>query len=201
MSAAKRAPTANRLLAALPPSDRKRVLEKCEPVELVFGAVLCEPGQRVRHVYFPIDSFVSLVATVDGRAAWKWGWSATRACSVCRWSSGCGFAAARGSPRRRPGAAREGRAFGSELEQSRPFREVFNRYLYALLAQFAQTAACTSFHVVDARLARWLLMTHDRAHSDGFHLTHEFLAHMLGVRRVGVTKAAACHARPKADQL
>jgi CRP-like cAMP-binding protein len=84
----------------------------------------------------------------------------------------------------------ESGAFLEELARCAPLQREVHRYAYAKLAQARQTAACNRFHVVEARLARWLLMTGDRVRSDRFYLTHEFLADVLGVRRVGVTNAA-----------
>jgi CRP-like cAMP-binding protein len=167
------------------------MLAACERVDLVFADILCRSAERVEHVYFPIHSFISVVAPLDGHAALEVGMIGNEGMLGVTLALGVDVsplhALVQGSgPALRMTASR----FRRELQASPALQGGLNRYLYILMRQLAQTAACTHFHVVEARLARWLLMTHDRAHSDAFHLTHEFLGHMLGVRRVGVTKAA-----------
>lgn len=189
---------ANRLLASLPRSDYRRVVSLCEHIELTFADVLCEPGDRIRHVYFPAEGFVSLAAPVDGRASLEVGLIGNEGMLGIPLILGINISPLRALVRG-PGAALrlDAASFHRELRRSPALQRSLNRYLYALMAQFAQTVACTRFHPLVERLARWLLMTHDRAHSDRFHLTHEFLAEMLGVRRVGVTKAAGVMQRGK----
>lgn len=191
MAATTHSPTKNRLITSLPGRDRLRFLANCEQVQLVFADVLIEEGDRCGHVYFPTDSFISLVAALDDGARLEVGIVGDEGMLGTSLILGVDVsplhALVQGAgPALRMSAA----AFRRELERSPALRQGLNRYVYVLMNQLAQTAICTRYHVVEARLARWLLMTRDRAHSNHFHLTQEFLAYMLGVRRVGITKAA-----------
>ncbi len=181
----------NLLLAGLPARERDAVLQRCEKVELPFGSTLCEANQPLRHLYFPLTAFISLVTTLRGHQPLELGLigyegmlGATLVLEVETAPSRAVVQGAGSALRITMQALRE------ELLASPRLQRRLKRYVYVLLMQLSQNAACGHFHALEPRLARWLLMTHDRAHADHFHLTHQYLANMLGVRRSGVTIAA-----------
>ena len=182
---------ANHLLACLSPVEWKRLTAHCDEVDLVESDVLCERGDRIDHVYFPIGSFISLITPIDDRAGFEVGMVGCEGMHGISLVLGVDVAPQRGLVQGSGSALRmDAAAFRSELARSASLRRLLDCYVYVLMSQMAQAGACTRFHLLEARVARWLLMTHDRACSNEFHLTHEFLAFMLGMRRVGITKAA-----------
>lgn len=187
----KRGPETNRLLAALPQKDRRHLLAGCETVNLVLSEILGEPGDAVRHVYFPMDSYISLVKPLNGRSCLEVALVGKEGVHGISPALGIDVSQLHVLVQGEGHAIRMGVGlFRQELDFSSALQQILNRYIYVRLCQLEQTAACTRFHVVEERLARWLLMMHDRTFSDQLHITHEFLAFMLGVRRVGITRAA-----------
>ena len=179
------------LIEGLPSKQRKQLLKICEPVDLIFGSILCEADQLISHVYFPLSGFISLVTTLDGHQPLEMGLIGNEGMLGATLALGVNQAPMRAVVQGSGTALRISSAlFKQQMLDSPALLHALKRYLYVLMAQLSQSAACTHFHEIEPRLARWLLMTHDRAHADHFHLTHEYLADMLGVRRSGVSIAA-----------
>jgi CRP-like cAMP-binding protein len=189
---ANQASIANSLLASLPHAEYQRLLARLEPVTLKFGEVLHEAGVPIRYVYFPIDCVISLLTAVEGHQALEVGLVGHEGMVGIPLALGIDVSFRRALVQGTGTAMRmESTAFREEIVQSKPLQKALFRYQHALTGQIAQSAVCNQFHSGEARLARYLLMTADCARSREIRLTHAFLAHMLGVRRAGITLAAS----------
>jgi CRP-like cAMP-binding protein len=181
----------NHLIESLHRNDRRRLLDVGESVELVLSQVLSERGAPTRHVYFPTGAFISLVTSLDGKPALGVGMVGIEGMVGAQLSLGVlttpfhAIVQGDGSAWRIASIP-----FRKELAHSPAMQRRLSRYVYVLMEQLATSAACARFHQIDARLARWLLMTQDRAQANRFRVTHEFLAYILRIRRAGITSAA-----------
>lgn len=183
---------ANSLLAVLPRKGYQLLLPHLEKVLLKFGDVLYRPGAAIRHVYFPTDCMVSLLSPVNGHRSLEVGLVGREGMLGIPLSLGVAVSPVRALVQGAGSALRMKSApFLSELGRNLRLQRAVKRYTYDLMLQVTQTAACNRFHQVEARLARWLLMTRDRMRSNQFRLTQEMLGDMLGVLRVAVTNAAS----------
>jgi CRP-like cAMP-binding protein len=181
----------NHLLEALPRSDYERLAPHLELIKMALGEVLYEPGARMRYVYFPTTSIVSLLYVMENGASAEiaivgnegmlgislfMGGETTPSRAVVQ-SAGQGFRL-------------RAQLLKDEFGRFGPMLRLLLRYTQALITQMAQTAVCNRHHSVDQQLCRWLLLSLDRLSSNELAMTQELIANMLGVRREGVTEAA-----------
>jgi CRP-like cAMP-binding protein len=189
-------PSANQLLAQLPSASRSRLEALGQVVELRLSEIVGDAGNPTAFVLFPMDGFISLLAQVDTGHAIEVGLVGREGMLGIQLALGVATEPLRALVQG-PGRALRlsTTVFRRELRADPALRATIDRYVYVLFVQNARAAACLRFHRIEQRLARWLLMSHDRAGEDRFRVTHEFLAYMLGVRRVGVTVAAGAFQR------
>ena len=185
-------PLGNHILASLPEKESKRITNKLSPFDLIFGENIYEAGDAIDNVYFPDSGIISLLATLGGESVLEVG--------IVGVDGVVGLSAFLGTLKSRGRAIVQGEGvaqkmttanFLDECEASPALSKLLRQYTHSLLTQIAQSAVCYRFHKIDARLARWLLMTADCMISEEFRLTHDFLSYMLGVRREGVSNAAS----------
>ena len=160
-------------------------------MELVFGETLCESNQVFPYIYFPLSAVIALVAPIQGRAQMELTMIGSEGMLGAVAVLGIDKAPVRGIVHSSGTALRISAEDFTSILQARPaVRTMASKYLFVLIAQAPWTTTCAHFHEIEPRLARWLLVSQDRAHADQFHLTHQFLADMLGVQRSAVTIAA-----------
>jgi CRP-like cAMP-binding protein len=181
----------NRILQHLPQAEQRLLLQQAELVQLEFAERLCQLDDEYQYLYFPLTAFFSLIAKLPGHPPLEMGligFEGVLGATILldtRLVPSEAIVQGAGMAWRMPISLIE-----TTLQQQSNLRPLLQRYLFRLLRQLAQNATCAHFHQVEARLARWLLMSHDRIQTDELYLTHQFLAEMLGVRRSSITVAA-----------
>jgi CRP-like cAMP-binding protein len=186
----------NTLIDALPRTARNRLLSICESVDLVSGRLVSGSDTSTRHVYFPTGSILSLTTSSKDSPVLEIGMVGSEGMLGLQVTLAVDNVPLQANVRGSGTAWRVATVpFNRELAGSRALRQSLNCYLQVTLLQFTSEARCMRFHQIDQRLARWLLMTHDRTHADSFCVTQELIAHLLGVRRVGIAKAAGAFQR------
>jgi len=181
----------NRLLAAIPKAEFQVLSAKMETIPLVFGEPIYEAGETIKHIYFPESGIISLLSEVGKESTLEVGIVGSEGLTGVSVFLGVNL-----SPNRAlvqgAGFARvmSPRAFLAACKSSEKLSQAVRRFIHSLLTQISQSAVCNRYHLIEDRLSRWLLMTHDRMRSDEFQITQEFLSNMLGVRREAVNKAA-----------
>jgi CRP-like cAMP-binding protein len=181
----------NTLFGGLPRREREAFLSLCEPFEMEPGAVLCDVDTPYRHAYFPTSGLISLVSSLNGHDPLELALIGQEGMLGATLLLGIGTAPiqavvhAPGTALRIPVAQ-----LRRQLRESPMLHKILNRYLYMWLVELSLLGGCIRYHRIGQRLARALLLAHDRAPDDSFYLTHGHLADMLGVRRSGITIAA-----------
>jgi len=184
-------PSQNHLLAALPTADFERLAVHLELVPLALGQMLYEPGEQLRHAYFPTTSIVSLhYVTESGASAETAGVGNEGMVGVSLFMGGDTTSSSAVVQTAGHAYRLERRWLKQEFDRADLLQRVLLRYTQALMTQMAQTATCNRHHSVEQQLCRWLLLTLDRAPSHELVMTQELVASMLGVRRESVTEAA-----------
>ncbi len=184
-------PVENRLLASLPPDEYERLRPELQPVSFALGEVVYEFGGHLEYVFFPTNSIVSLLYTMENGTSAEMGLTGNDGVVGIALFMGGGTMPNRAVVQSAGSALKmKAKVLQGEFARGGKFQQLMLRYTQALITQISQTAVCNRLHSVEQQLCRWLLLSHDRVKADELIMTQELIADMLGVRREGVTVAA-----------
>lgn len=185
-------PLENQIIHQLPPAARRQLLAHCEPFEFVLSAELSVRGKPLAYAHFPYEGFLSLVIDVDSHPPLEVGMVGVESMLGSELILGTAATPWRALVQGAGSSWRIGAAqLRAQIEAIPALQKLVQSCLLARLHQQTLASACQRYHAIAPRLARWLLMSEDRSRTKSFHVTQEFMALMLGVRRVGVTEAAS----------